>query len=304
MILVVGDAILDVDRRFTTTRMCPEQADAPVLTPLHTQAEMRLGGALNVWHAIRQLGAECQIITCLGNDQPADVIRQMMTPVTRRVLLGAKDDNPTTVKERVYVDGVLKFRMDNDRRPESTSTLLQLERFVMQEMALHHVDLLVLSDYGKGVLTRPEDMITDAVRRGIPVIVDPKGSDWHRYDGATLIKPNLLEEEQSAYSPDVNFKVVTGGADGMSITGGGIFAHVPGLPRKVVDVTGAGDMACAALAVCLAKRKGMPLGADVVRAVKVANVLAGASVEYQGVKTFTLTEARNECRKHGIVFPE
>lgn len=299
MILVVGDAILDVDRRFTTTRMCPEKADAPVLTPLHAEAEMRLGGALNVWNAIRQLGVECDVISSLGNDQGGALVAQMMGYPP------AENDgttNPTTVKERIYVDGVLKFRMDTDRGPETDAVYEGIDEDVEKRLRSKKVDLLVLSDYGKGVLARPQRMIRVAVELGIPVIVDPKGADWQRYEGATVLKPNFYEETGHAYEPDVHFKVITDGAYGMRVLGGGLDSTIYGIPRKTVDVTGAGDMACAALAVCLAKRKGLPSGADVVRAARVANVLASASVEYQGVKTFTRKEAENECRKHGVAF--
>jgi D-beta-D-heptose 7-phosphate kinase/D-beta-D-heptose 1-phosphate adenosyltransferase len=297
MILVVGDAILDVDRRFTTTRMCPEKDDAPVLTPLHSEAEMRLGGALNVWHAIRELGTECSIISVLGNDQPGEIIRAMVGD-TRRCLLAAKDDNPTTVKERVYIDGVLRYRMDNDRRTESLSTYLMLERHVLQEMALGHVDLLVLSDYGKGALAHPENMIAAAKRDGIPVLVDPKGSNWDRYRRATVLKPNFKEySEWDAESCDNSTFITTMGANGMIVDEFGTAEEVYGIPRTAVDVTGAGDMACAALAVCMAK------GLPVLTAAQVANVLAGWSVEFQGVKTFTKQEATDECARFGTAFP-
>lgn len=292
MILVVGDAILDVDRRFTSTRMCPEKDDAPVLTPLHAEAEMRLGGALNVWAAIKALGSKAEVITCLGNDQPADVARRMIGDGWSHILTTG-DDNPSTVKERIYVDGELKLRMDNDRRSENLPTYLRLEGLAVAHMEAGKVQLLVLSDYGKGVLARPQGMITCAKRLGIPVLVDPKGTDWSRYAGATVIKPNEVEIDFHVGPPVAEHMVSTCGAAGMWVQG----EHLEGHDRKVVDVTGAGDMACAALAVCLAK------GLGVRAAAQVANVLAGWSVEFQGVKTFTKDEAIDECAKYGIAFP-
>lgn len=296
MILVVGDAILDVDRRFTTTRMCPEKDDAPVLTPLHTEAEMRLGGALNVWNAINRLGTECSFITCVGNDQPADVIKRVVGS-GRHALLSSPDANPTTVKERVYVDGVLRWRMDNDRQPETITTQLNLTAHVVMEIDRGHADLLVLSDYGKGVLAKPQEMIAYARRKGIPVLVDPKGSNWDRYRGATVIKPNANEMLGEA---DTDYILATRGEEGMALTDAESegCVYIEGHSRKVVDVTGAGDMACAALAVCLAK------GMHVLFAAEVANVLAGWSVEFQGVKTFTKDEAIDECARYGIAFPK
>lgn len=301
MILVVGDAILDVDRRFTSTRMCPENDLAPVLTPLHAEAEMRLGGALNVWAAIRALGTNCSVVSCLGNDQPGDVIWRMMGAQNHR-LFTFPDANPTTVKERIYVDGVLRWRMDNDRMREDLPTYLLLEGHVVTEMENGHVELLVLSDYGKGVLARPQGIITCAKRLGIPVLVDPKGDDWERYVGATVIKPNLVEciNEDDV---DFPFQVTTYGDGGMSVWASGGMRQVDPHDRNEVDVTGAGDMACAALAVCLAKAPRPLRLSDVYGAAEVANVLAGWSVEFQGVKTFTKDEAIDECAKYGIAFP-
>lgn len=292
--------MLDVDRMCTSHRTAPECATAPVLVPTRPDAVVRLGGALNVWNILHTLGAPACALTTWGNDAGRAILEQLTAGQHVRYV-GADTTNPTTVKERVYCDGRLLCRLDTDRGPELPETLKQLELEAIDYIDNGAVKVLVLSDYGKGVLAAPQRIIAAARKRNIPVLVDPKGTDWSKYDGATLIKPNKAEYAHATSGCECDYELITMGEGGMLLDdgeddSGGV--RLEGIPRTVVDVTGAGDVACAALAV------GYLHGLHPYNAARIANILASKSVEYQGVKTFTRKEASDECRSHGIEFPQ
>jgi rfaE bifunctional protein kinase chain/domain len=255
-VLVVGDVMLDRYWHGDVTRISPE---APVPVVKVTRIEDRLGGAANVARNVVALGGKAILVGAIGADEAGRSLLRLSRDagiIVSHVFAG--DLEGTTVKTRVIGQHQQMLRMDVEHQPgphvldaitESCSRLVD------------DVDVVVLSDYGKGALTRAQ-MIIQAVRKaGKPVLVDPKGKDWSKYHGATLIKPNLAELQSvvGAVTDDamliwrlkmgVEAILVTEGESGMTLYWDGEPMHQRAYAREVFDVTGAGDTVIAAMAV-------------------------------------------------------
>ena len=273
-VLVVGDAMLDRYWFGAVDRISPE---APVPVVRVTREEERLGGAANVAFNVQTLGARATLLTVVGSDDAARKLRGLLEHHGVTALLGSDPRLYTIVKLRVIGRAQQLLRVDFENQPDHEVLQSMLADF---ERVLPEHDAVLFSDYGKGGLTHIPRMISLARAAGKPVLVDPKGSDYGRYAGATVITPNRAELAQviGAWSDDTQLDaraqalrerlglegvVLTRSEEGMSLFDAAGHAQVPAQAREVFDVTGAGDTVIAALAAMLAcgldLREAMPI---------------------------------------------
>jgi len=298
-VLVVGDVMLDHFRYGSVDRISPE-APIPVLK-LESEESM-LGGAGNVVRNLVSLGATARFVTVIGDDADGKQVARLITEQ-------GLDDAPlvdvsrrTTAKSRYVADGQQILRADQ----EWTTPLADDMRNSLIQAATDAMDgcaAVVLSDYGKGVLNGDvaADIIAAAKKVNLPVIVDPKGTDYGRYKGAALLTPNRREiQAASGLAADSDDDITaackalmkeaeaaavlcTRGANGMTlvdgITGVGGVTHLPAEARDVFDVSGAGDTVAAVMAAAMAA------GAGLTDAAALANVAAGIVVGKVGTAT-------------------
>jgi D-beta-D-heptose 7-phosphate kinase/D-beta-D-heptose 1-phosphate adenosyltransferase len=301
-VLIVGDLILDQYLSGDVTRISPE-APIPILTA--RRSEDRLGGACNVAANLVAMQAEVDIVGVLGEDGWGRALRDLLAEQgidTGGCVLDRT--RPTIQKTRLMSGSQQMLRVDHeDARPVHGEALAALLKLLPERV--RRAQAVVLSDYGKGVLT-PEVIrcaIEAARAAGIPVLVDPKGDDYTRYRGATLVTPNRKEAEQAlgrrlARLDDVasgaaeliarselQAAVITLGPEGIYFrTRAGTSGHVPAQARAVFDVTGAGDTVIAQLGFHLAS--GLELGL----AVQLANAAAAIVVGRLGTHAVTRSE--------------
>ena len=277
-VLVVGDAMLDRYWFGAVDRISPE---APVPVVRVTREEERLGGAANVALNVKTLGAQATLLTVVGDDEPARKLRKLLEREGVAALLGSDPQLYTIVKLRVIGRAQQLIRVDFENQPDHEVLSAMLSDY---ERVLPDHDAVLFSDYGKGGLTHIPRMIELARRFGKPVLIDPKGSDYSRYAGATVITPNRAELAQviGQWSSEAQLVervqalrtehqleglLLTRSEDGMSLFDGdprdGGHTRVPAQAREVFDVTGAGDTVIATLATMLAcglsLRDAMPL---------------------------------------------
>ena len=262
-VLVVGDAMLDRYWFGAVERISPE---APVPVVRVTREEERLGGAANVALNVKTLGAQATLLTVVGTDEPARKLRQLLEQQGVSTLLGEDPQLYTIVKLRVIGRAQQLIRVDFENQPDHEVLNTMLGEF---ERALPQHDTVLFSDYGKGGLTHIPRMIELARAAGKPVLVDPKGNDYSRYAGATVITPNRAELAQvvgqwaseaqlleRAQALRVQHRwdglLVTRSEEGMSLFDAAGHIQVPAQAREVFDVTGAGDTVIATLAAMLA----------------------------------------------------
>jgi rfaE bifunctional protein kinase chain/domain len=282
-LLVVGDVMLDRYWFGQVGRISPE---APVPVVLVERREERPGGAANVARNAAALGAEVELLAVVGEDEAGDCLARLVDAEGIRGRLHRDRSVPTTVKLRVIGRQQQLLRIDFETMPSHEVLNAKLAEF---ERSVAGCDLVVLSDYAKGTLVHVERMIRVARRLGKPVLVDPKGEDYTRYRGATVLTPNKAEFRQIAggwkSESEFNAKaqrlrqflrldslLVTRSEEGMTLFSRSGVLHVPAQAREVYDVSGAGDTVIATLGVKLAAGAGWP---DAVRA---ANLAAGIVV--------------------------
>ena len=277
-VLVVGDAMLDRYWFGAVDRISPE---APVPVVRVTREEERLGGAANVALNVKTLGAQATLLTVVGDDEPARKLRGLLEQQGVAALLGSDPQLHTIVKLRVIGRAQQLIRIDFENAPDHEVLAAMLSDY---ERVLPDHDAVLFSDYGKGGLTHIPRMIELARNAGKPVLVDPKGSEYSRYAGATVITPNRAELAQviGAWNSEAQLNqrvqalrqehrleglLLTRSEDGMSLFDADPrdagHARVPAQAREVFDVTGAGDTVIATLAAMLAcglsLREAMPL---------------------------------------------
>ena len=262
-VLVVGDAMLDRYWFGAVDRISPE---APVPVVRIEREEERLGGAANVALNIKSLGAQASLMTVVGTDEPAGKLRKLLAEHGVQSLLGSDAKLNTIVKLRVIGRAQQLIRLDFENQPDHEVLALMLNEY---QRVLPEHDAVLFSDYGKGGLTHIPRMITLARQAGKPVLVDPKGNDYGRYAGATVITPNREELAQviGAWSSEAQLQeraqrlrqaqdfgaiLLTRSGEGISLFDEQGHLQVPALAREVFDVTGAGDTVIAVLAVLLA----------------------------------------------------
>ncbi len=282
-ILVVGDVMLDRYWFGDVDRISPE---APVPVVKIASQEARPGGAANVARNAAALGAQVTLLSVVGTDEAGQLLERLIAEERVKPVLQRDPKLPTTVKLRVVGRRQQLLRIDFETPPSREVLAEKLAEF---EALLPHCDLVVLSDYGKGGLAHIARMIEMARSRKVPVLVDPKGEDYDRYRGATLITPNRSEFKQVAGSwkneAELAAKaealrrqlaleavLITRSEEGMSLYREGEVLHLPTDAREVYDVSGAGDTVIATLSVMLAA------GADLAPAARAANLAAGVVV--------------------------
>jgi rfaE bifunctional protein kinase chain/domain len=296
-ILVVGDVMLDRYWHGEVARISPE---APVPVVHIQREENRLGGAANVALNIRTLGARVTLLSMVGQDHAARSLRQLLDAHGIDAELGEDPGMETIVKLRVIGRSQQMLRIDFEKEPDHEVLAGMLERFAAL-LAQH--DAVLFSDYGKGGLAHIPRMIRLAREAGKPVLIDPKGSDWARYRGASVITPNRAELAQVVGSwsgetqlhekaqalrqkLDLQALLVTRSEEGMTLFEAGRVSSVPANAREVADVTGAGDTVIATLALMVA------CGLDLPQAMDWANRAGGLVVAKFGTASLTYEELR------------
>jgi D-glycero-beta-D-manno-heptose-7-phosphate kinase len=297
-VLVVGDAMLDRYWFGAVDRISPE---APVPIVRVNREEERLGGAANVALNVKTLGARATLLTVVGDDEPARKLRQMLAQHGIDALLGSDPQLYTIVKLRVIGRAQQLIRVDFENQPDHEVLAGMLSEF---ERVLPEAGAVLFSDYGKGGLTHIPRMIELARAANKPVLIDPKGSDYSRYAGASVVTPNRAELAQviGPWSSEAQLQervhalraehrigalLLTRSEDGMSLFDGnaqdGGHVQVPAQAREVFDVTGAGDTVIATLATLLAS--GMSLRDAMPLANRAGGIVVGkfgtASVSYE-----------------------
>ncbi len=282
-VLVVGDVMLDRYWFGDVSRISPE---APVPVVKVGRTEERLGGAANVARNIAAVGAQTALLSVAGRDEAGDAIQSLQDAASISGQLHRDANLATTIKLRVIGRQQQLLRVDFETEPGHEVLAAKLADF---EARLSSTGAVILSDYGKGGLKHIERMIALARASDKPVLVDPKGDDYERYRGATLLTPNRSEFREVAGrwkdEDDLTIRaqrlrqalglqalLVTRSEEGMTLFRDGERLHVPAVARAVYDVSGAGDTGIAILGVMLAA------GADMSEAVQLANKAAGIVV--------------------------
>ena len=294
-LLVVGDVMLDRYWFGDSDRISPE---APVPVVQVAKVDERLGGAANVARNVAALGANTTILGVVGEDEAGKRIGELLRQSGVNSQLEVDPNVPTTVKLRVIARQQQLIRLDFEETPSQTALEQKLARF---EKALGTADVLVLSDYGKGALSQVAAMIEYARAHNKVILVDPKGEDYEKYRGATVITPNRSELRQVVgrwadeddltrraqdlrRSLGIDALLLTRSDEGMSLFTDQGVSHVRAQAREVFDVSGAGDTVIATLAVALAAQ--WPLD----RAMALANRAGGIVVGKLGTATVTSEE--------------
>ncbi|MEO2218922.1 D-glycero-beta-D-manno-heptose-7-phosphate kinase [Chromobacterium vaccinii] len=282
-VLVVGDVMLDRYWFGDVSRISPE---APVPVAKIGRSEERAGGAANVARNIAGLGGKATILSVVGDDEAADALERLLK-ADGIVTSFKRDSNiATTVKLRVVARQQQLIRLDFEDAPSHEILAGKLEEFA-DIVAAH--DVVILSDYGKGGLTHVAEMIQLARAAGKPVLIDPKGDDYSKYAGATLLTPNRSEFRQvaggwkdeasltakaQALCAELNLDalLVTRSEEGMTLFRADGALHQPTFAREVYDVSGAGDTVIGTLGLALAAGQPLPV------AMNLANAAAGVVV--------------------------
>ncbi len=300
-ILVVGDLMLDSYLWGGAERISPE---APVPVVAVTKETKSLGGAGNVVANLISLGAKVCVSSILGSDEAAKIIKEKFERLGADTSAIFEDDaRVTSLKTRVMAGSHQIVRFDKETKNEiNEANEAKIVGFASQNGS--KFDAILLSDYKKGVLTDSltQRLITLANSLNIPVLADPKGSDYTKYKGATLLTPNKKEASEATKIEikddtklfeagiklkrelELKYSIITLSEDGIGIFDESGTTKLPTLAQEVFDVTGAGDTVLAALGISLA------IGADIVEAAKFANKAAAVVVAKVGSATVTLEE--------------
>ncbi|KMJ44512.1 bifunctional D-glycero-beta-D-manno-heptose-7-phosphate kinase/D-glycero-beta-D-manno-heptose 1-phosphate adenylyltransferase HldE [Xenorhabdus khoisanae] len=301
-VLVVGDVMLDRYWYGPTSRISPE---APVPVVKVETIEERPGGAANVAMNIASLGANSRLVGLTGVDDAARALNEKLSSVKVQCDFVPVPTHPTITKLRVLSRNQQLLRLDFEEGFQNVDAQPMLEKI---RQSLPHIGALVLSDYAKGALNQVQAMIKLANEADVPVLIDPKGSDFERYRGATLLTPNMSEFEavvghckddddlvqkgtQLVQDLELKALLITRSERGMSLLRvGQPPLHLPTQAQEVFDVTGAGDTVIGVLATALAA--GKPLN----EACYLANAAAGVVVGKLGTSTVSPVELENAVR--------
>ena len=296
-ILVVGDAMLDRYWYGEVDRISPE-APVPIVKIDPKKEDERPGGAANVACNAAALGAQATLLSVVGTDEPGSKLESLLQRRGVHAQLHHDRSIRTTVKLRVVARHQQLLRVDFETPPSHEVLASKLRDF---GRVLDQVDVVILSDYGKGGLKHIAEMIGMARRAGKTVLVDPKGEDYSRYRGATLVTPNRSEFRQVAGAwkderdlteraqklrrkLEAKALLITRGEEGMTLFQDGTRFHIAAQAREVFDVSGAGDTVIATLGVVLAS------GMRMKEAVKLANRAGGIVVGKLGTAVVTPKE--------------
>ena len=268
-VLVVGDAMIDAYMWGEINRMSPE---APVPVVEVKKHENRLGGAANVALNLKALGADPILCSVIGTGKRGMLFKELMieSKLSNEGILFT-DKRKTTIKTRVIAEKKHQLRIDE----EETKPILQEKEFLKLTLSLlNNIDVIILQDYNKGVLTSEiiEGIISTANKKEIPTIVDPKNFNFNSYINCTIFKPNLSEikagmgidfnnnniNEIEKSTCNLRNKISAKGVL-LTLSEGGIcvnsekeFKHIPAIKRNIIDVSGAGDTVISVASLCLA----------------------------------------------------
>ncbi|WP_261816620.1 bifunctional D-glycero-beta-D-manno-heptose-7-phosphate kinase/D-glycero-beta-D-manno-heptose 1-phosphate adenylyltransferase HldE [Vibrio gallicus] len=295
-VLIIGDVMLDRYWYGPTGRISPE---APVPVVKVENNEERPGGAANVAMNIAALGGVTNLVGLTGIDEPARVLTEKLSALKVSCDFVSLPDYPTITKLRVMSRGQQLIRLDFEDKFSDIDEEAVLSRM---DLSLHKAKAVILSDYAKGALEHSQAMIAKAREAGVPVFIDPKGADFERYRGATLLTPNMTEfehvvgpvandeeliEKGLALVEKFDFEalLVTRSENGMTLIRKGCEAfHLPTQAQEVYDVTGAGDTVISVLAASVAAGKSLQ------EACALANAAAGVVVGKLGTSTLSTIE--------------
>ncbi len=307
-ILILGDIMLDEYFFGSVSRISPE---APVPIVEITSSKRLLGGAANVAANIRTLGGEPVLLGVAGQDEASVLLSQLLKQKGISHESIVQDlSRQTTIKTRVIAHSQQVVRTDREDRHELDAAT---EKEVMRRFmaVVDDINAVIISDYGKGVITSSllDQVITACTERNVFVAVDPKETHFFSYQNVSLITPNH-HEAGFAYGHRIITKddlltvgngllkklnarsiLITRGSDGMSLfCEGAEPTHIPTFARKVYDVTGAGDTVIAAFVSAISA------GADLVEAAVVANAAAGSTIGEIGTASITAAQLRRELK--------
>ena len=302
-VLVIGDVMLDRYWQGATSRISPE---APVPVVKIQTAEDSPGGAGNVALNISALGAAATLAGLVGQDEAGHELENRLTAAGVRCQFSRIEDKPTITKLRVVSRHQQLIRLDFEE-----SFAVDDARTLNASVAslLMNTDVVVLSDYAKGALACVSELIAQAREAGVKVLVDPKGSDFSIYRGATILTPNLQEFEhikgpchseealvdkgrELLTELELEALLITRGEHGMSLIRlDEPELHIPARTRDVFDVTGAGDTVISVLASSLAAGTPLP------EAVALSNIAAGLAVSRLGTVAVSGPELRREVQR-------
>jgi D-beta-D-heptose 7-phosphate kinase/D-beta-D-heptose 1-phosphate adenosyltransferase len=300
-VLVAGDVMLDRYWTGSTSRISPE-APVPIVKVGRDRAVP--GGAANVALNLAALGVGTQLLGVIGVDEAGALLRQRTIEADIEASFIESTTHPTITKLRVMSRNQQVIRLDFEESLADSAAFNRALFAADFDRQLRNVDAVILSDYGKGTLSDVATLIGLCRAAGKPVTVDPKGSDYARYAGATLLTPNLSELEavvgvcaddetlvakatQLMLQLQLQALLVTRSEKGMSLLRPGQPAlHLPTVAREVFDVTGAGDTVIATLTAAIA------VGADLEDAVRLSNLAAGVTVGKLGAATVSPEELR------------
>ncbi len=293
--LVVGDVMLDRYWFGEVNRISPE-APVPIVRIDHR--EERLGGAANVARNSAALGIHTALLGVVGQDEAGDIVEKLLLESKIDSFLNRDQQISTIIKLRVIGRQQQLLRVDFEEAPSDNVLRDKLTQF---HNLLPKHDVIILSDYAKGSLVNVRDMIASGTAQNKIILVDPKGSDFARYTGASILTPNRSElrqvigdwkSESELTEKAQNLRkqlklqalLVTRSEEGMSLYTDDLTHHVPTMAREVFDVSGAGDTVIATLGAMLAS--GRPL----LESVEIANRAAGIVVGKLGTATVTHDE--------------
>ena len=299
-IAVIGDLMIDEYIWGACERISPE---APVQVVSVNKESVVLGGAGNVLSNLVALEAEVSLYSVIGDDTNASKLTKLIDDLNLAdTSIIEESGRITTKKSRIIASGQQVLRFD-DETTDAIDIGSEGRLFKALQINFSDYDAVLLSDYGKGVLTPTlcQDIITHAEALNIPVLVDPKGIDYRKYKGATLLTPNKKEaslassidiKDEASLSRalqyfkddlDLKYAIITLSEDGISLLDNTV-KNIPTVAREVFDVTGAGDTVLASLGVALAS------GVDIVSACEFANKAAAVVVAKVGSAVATLNE--------------
>lgn len=300
-VLLLGDVMLDRYYYGEVSRISPE---APVPVVKVCEEKFSAGGAGNVAVNLANLGCSVSIAGAIGNDPSAELLKEALTSKGIEISGLIVRDCPTITKVRILGGRQQVVRVDF----EEVSPLKREEEEKVLDWFLKRIkdsDCVVISDYGKGFCTAGlcRFIIEESKRHNLPVVVDPKGPDWKKYEGAFIVTPNVKELGE-AYGKSVpnldrdieiaglevlaRYKLqnllVTRSEKGMTLFEGENIHHIPTKAKEVFDVSGAGDTVVATLAACIAT------GKSLLESARLSNVAAGVVVGKVGTAPITLSE--------------
>lgn len=311
-VLVVGDFMIDKYLHGKVSRISPE---APVPVAAVTHIDEKVGGAGNVALNIKSLGSSVRILTCIGTDDTGEnLIKKMKQAVIDTNFVYRDCNRKTSVKTRVVAQNQQLLRYDEELVTDVGQEFLSFINSNADNI-FDGICSVIFSDYGKGILTNDvsQELIKQAKKRNIPVLVDPKGSDYSKYSGATMCTPNLKELTEAACTNDlktedeilnaayklsnennIQYILATRSEKGMSLICKDRLEKrdFPAISKEVCDVTGAGDTVISTMAVC------MGLGYSLDYCCKLANISASIVISKFGAATATVDEINDTIHRY------